>query len=101
MKVVIGILLMVSAFPMLFWNEGRAVRMAESLGEGRGIAVSVPSDKADPQNDGKLVHTTGRAKTADTVADPVFGVSVNALALRRKVEMYQWKETSESRGRNA
>src|SRR5687768_7217856 len=101
MKVVIGILMMIGALPMLFWNEGRAVRTAESLGEGRGAAVSVSSEKVDPAKEGKLVHTMGRAKTADTVSDPVFGVSANAIALRRKVEMYQWKETSESRGRNA
>ena len=46
------------------------------------------------------MHTTGRATTADTVKDPVFGVSVNAIALSRKVEMYQWKETSKSETRN-
>jgi Transmembrane protein 43 len=30
----------------------------------------------------------------EIVADPLFGVSVKARHLRRKVEMYQWKETA-------
>jgi len=101
MKVVFGVLMMIAALPLLFWNEGRAVRTAQALEEGRGSAVTTSSDKADPGKEGKLVHTTGRARTADTVSDPVFGVSTNAIALKRKVEMYQWTEERESRGRGS
>src|SRR5688572_9889170 len=98
MKVVFGVLMMTVAFPLLFWNEGRAVHTAQSLEEGRGAVVSTSSEKVDPALEGKLVHTTGRVRTASTVSDPVFGVSANAIALNRKVAMYQWKEKSESRG---
>lgn len=101
MKIVFGVLMMLGAFPLLFWNEGRAVRTAESLEEGRGRVITVSPDKVDPANEGKLVHTTGRARTADTVSDPTFGVAVNAIALKRRVEVYQWHEKSESRGRNS
>ncbi len=94
--VLIGLVMVIAAFPLLFWNEGRAVKTAKSLDEGRGAVVTVPSDKLDPANEGKLVHMTGRAKTADTVSDPVLGVSANALSLKRKVEMYQWKEAAKS-----
>ena len=101
MKVFVALLLMLVAFPLLFWNEGRAVHTADSLAEGRVAAVDVPSEKVDPRNEGKLVHTTGRATTADTVSDPLFGVSVKAIALERKVAMYQWTEEKESKGRGA
>lgn len=97
--VLLGMVLAIAAFPLLFWNEGRAVRTAKSLAEGRGAVVTVASERVDPGNEGKLVHTTGRAKTADTVADPVFGVADKALRLKRKVEMYQWKETAKSEKR--
>ena len=40
------------------WNEGRAVRTAESLEEGAGAVVSVPADAVDPGNEGKLVHVS-------------------------------------------
>lgn len=98
--IVVGLVMVIAAFPLLFWNEGRAVRTAKSLDEGRGAVVTTASDKVDPAKEGKLVHTTGRAKTADKVTDPVFGVSVNAIALKRKVEMYQWKESSKSETKN-
>ena len=95
--VLFGLLLVVVAFPLLFWNEGRAVRTAKSLAEGRGAVVTASAERLDPANEGKLVHVAGRAKTAETVADPLFGVQApNALRLKRKVEMLQWKETSKS-----
>jgi hypothetical protein len=31
----------VVAFPLLFWNEGRAVKTAKSLAEGRGAVPTV------------------------------------------------------------
>jgi len=100
-KIVFGVIMMIAALPLLFWNEGRAVRTAQALEEGRGVAVTTSSDKVDPGKEGKLVHTTGRARTADTVSDPVFGIATNAIALKRNVEMYQWTEERESRGRSA
>ena len=96
----VGLIMVIAAFPLLFWNEGRAVRTAKSLDEGRGVVVTTLSERVDPANEGKLVHTTGRAKTMVTLSDPVFGVSANAIALKRKVEMYQWKESSKSETKN-
>ncbi|XOF33360.1 MAG: TMEM43 family protein [Candidatus Electrothrix sp. YB6] len=91
-----GLLLFVAAFPLLFWNEGRAVKTYKTLKEGAGAVVSVPADRVDPANAGKLIHITGRAVTEDTLTDPVFGLSANALKLLRRVEMYQWEEESSS-----
>jgi hypothetical protein len=98
--IVFGLILFVVSFPLLIWNEGRAVKTAKSLAEGRGAVQTVPSDRVDPGNEGKLVHTTGRATTKETLADREFGVSVGAIRLKRKVEMYQWKETSQTEKRD-
>ena len=97
--VVIGLVLFVIAFPLLWWNEGRAIRTYKSLKEGAGAVVSVAADLVDPANEGKLVHTSGRAETLETIADAGFAVSAPALKLRRQVEMYQWveKKSSETR----
>lgn len=94
-----GILLFFIAFPLLFWNEGRSVKRYRELKEGAGIVVSVSSDSVDAANEGKLVHLTGKADTGEMLSDDVFGVSANALKLKRAVEMYQWKETSSSETR--
>ena len=68
-SVVFGLILFVVAFPLLWWNEGRAVRTARSLTEGLGAVVSVPADNVDPSKEGKLVHLSGAVKTAAPVAD--------------------------------
>jgi hypothetical protein len=96
-EVVIGLLLFIVAFPVLWWNEGRAVQTYKSLKEGAGAVVSVQSDKVEPSHEGNLVHVTGKAVTSATVTDPQFGVSAVALKLERKAQMYQWVEESETK----
>lgn len=94
--ILIGIVLIIAALILLFWNEGRSVKEYETLQEGASSVVSVASDAVDPANVGKLIHTTGKADTKAVLSDPIFGVSANALQLRRVTEMYQWQETSQS-----
>ena len=92
-----GIILFIVAIPLLFWNEGRAVRRAEVLEKGASQVVSVKSDAVLPANEGKLIHTSGMLVTNDTLTDLAFGISVKGIRLERKVEMYQWKEKSSTR----
>ena len=94
-KVVTGFALFFLAFPLLLWNECRSVQTAKSLDEGAGLVVEVNADAVDPGNQGKLVHISGEAKTAETLADPVLAVSSPGLRLSRDVEMYQWIEREE------
>jgi len=94
--IVTGLILFALAFPLLFWNEGRSVERYKTLEEGAGAVITAAADKVDPQNNGKLVHVTGLATTTETLRDPQFAVSLNAIKLRREVEMYQWREQSES-----
>ncbi len=92
----IGLILVIVSFPLLFLNEGRAVKREKSLKEGAGAVVSINSDQVDAGNNGKLVHLNGKAETEAILSDTDFGVSGNALKLRRIVEMYQWKESKSS-----
>jgi len=94
--VLVGTVLFAVAFPLLFWNEGRAVKRFKTLKEGGGLVVSVAADRVDAANAGRLIHVSGKADTAATLADPVFGVSAPALKLKRAVEMYQWQEDVKS-----
>ena len=94
--VAFGALLVIAAIPLLFWNEGRAVERQKTLEEGGGAVVSVAADTIDAANEGALVHVTGMADSDAMLVDPVFGVSAEALKLRRTVEMYQWQETASS-----
>ncbi len=97
--VLVGLALFVASFPLLFWNEGRAVKRYKTLKEGTAAVVSVGSDSVDEANEGKLIHLSGLATTDETLVDSIFGVSAQALKLRRSVEMYQWEEQTERRSR--
>ena len=89
-----GFVLFIVAFPLLFWNEGRAVRRAKTIEKGKGAVISVKADQIDPANEGKLIHFSGKAVTGDTLQDPIFQVSANAIGLVREVKMFQWREHS-------
>ncbi len=91
-----GGVLFVASFPLLWWNEGRAVQTYKSLQEGRGAVVSVQAEKADPANESRLVHLSGMATTQETLTDPVFRVAEQAIRLLRKAETYQWVEEKKS-----
>ncbi len=96
--VLVGGALFLIAFPLLFWNEGRAVTTARSLEEGAKAVVPISADSVDSTNEGKFVHLTGEAVTEDTLTDPLFGVTVeNAIRLKREVQMFQWVEYKESK----
>ena len=95
-SVLVGLVLFIASFPVLYWNEARAVRTANSLEEGAGAVVSVQADRVDPGSEGKLVHLSGEVTTAATLTDEDFGVSANALQLVRTVSMYQWIEEEKS-----
>jgi len=94
-----GLLLFIVSFPLLFWNEGRAVDRFNALEEGSGAVVSISSEKIDAANDQELVHLTGFANTDETLSDTEFGVSENALRLRREVQIYQWQESTSTKKR--
>ncbi len=95
--IIVGLVLFVIAFPVLFLNEGRAVKRTKTLNEGGSAVVSVAADTVEPGNEGKLVHMSAKAMTEDILNDDQFGISVNALKLKRVVEMYQWKQSEDSK----
>lgn len=90
--VVIGLILLVISFPVLFFNEGRAVSTRKSLEQGEKSLVNTTADAPDPKNDGKLVYFTGEAKAQGELTDPDFQVSAEALRLERVTEYYLWQE---------
>lgn len=96
--VLFGLVLVLAALPLLFVNEGCAVKIAKGLSEGRGQVVLGQSGAVNPGLEGKLVHMSGVASSKNGVTDAVLGVSApGAIRLERLVEMYQWIEKTESK----
>lgn len=95
--VLFGLVMVVAAFPLLFVNEGCAVKIAKGLAEGRGQVVMAIATAVNPALEGKLVHLSGRAVSKHGVTDQVLGVvAPGAIRLERLVEMYQWVEKVET-----
>lgn len=100
-RIIPGILFLVGAFPVLFFNENRAVKKYQSLKDGVHSVVTVAPQALDQRDYGKLVHLTGMAKTEDILRDNELGLRLNAIALKRTVEMFQWKEHKTQKGGEA
>jgi hypothetical protein len=96
---VFGPVLIIIAVVLLFWNEGRAVRTFKSLKQGEASVVNISADVVDPGYEGQLVHLTADAFTEEILSDEDFGISVNAIRLRRDTEMYQWKQSEKNETR--
>jgi hypothetical protein len=95
--VLVGILLVIIAFPVLFWNEGRAVKTWKGLQEGASAVVDASADEVTAGNEGKLVHLTGELATSDKLTDSAFALSATAIKLEREAEMYQWEEVKKTK----
>ncbi|TNN85542.1 Transmembrane protein 43 [Liparis tanakae] len=95
---VVGVGLFFLSFYVLFTNEGRALQTAYSLNEGLSQVVLLgPFSSLDLQNNNRLVHLSSQLRTSQPLHDPNYRVAVQAVKLKRQVEMYQWVEYQESK----
>ncbi|KAG8239563.1 hypothetical protein J437_LFUL019057 [Ladona fulva] len=95
---VIGSALFSGGMWLLFWNEGRAVQTTRSLEEGMSAVVSLKSTNTIiEENNKKLVHLSGPLEISEPLTEFEYGVSVPAVKLKRRVQMYQWVEEENTR----
>ncbi|MCM1338830.1 MAG: hypothetical protein NC191_04090 [Muribaculaceae bacterium] len=83
-----GVILFFISFVLLWWNEGNYVKNIKIASFAKQNVVSV--NAKDSQNEGKLVHVSSQMVTDDIINDEF--IKLNAIALSRDVEMYQWKQ---------
>ncbi len=96
--IAIGFLLIVATVPLLWWNEGHAVKAQRGLDEATKLVVDIQADKADAANNGKLVHVSGDAVSHTPVRDGDLDLVFNDVILvARNVAMYQWLERKDTR----
>src|SRR3990167_8092 len=91
--VVIGLILFVVSFGLLYWNEGRVdlSNIAKTATEISSATVSTDSSLT-----GKLISTTGVVNSDQIIGDNLFLNPDKFIAAEREVEMYSWIEKSES-----
>lgn len=97
-----GFVLVIIAYPLLWFNERRQAKMWALFGRAEKIAKpDVPSDKVVDENEARLVHVVGTTATNEVLRDEDFKTEVrNCARLEREVEMYQWKESEQETTRD-
>lgn len=93
---VIGLILFVVSFGLLYWNEGRV-----DLSNIAKIATEISSAtiSTDASLNGKLISTTGNVNYDQVIGDNLYLNPDKFIAVKRQVEMYSWVEKSESRSK--
>jgi hypothetical protein len=94
--VVIGLILFVVSFGLLYWNEGRVdlSKIAKTATEISSATIST-----DASLNGKLISTTGNVNSDQIIGDNLYLNPDKFIAAKRQVEMYSWVEKSESRSK--
>lgn len=94
--VVIGLILFIVSFGLLYWNEGRVdlSNIAKTATEISSATIST-----DASLNGKLISTTGNVNSDQVIGDNLYLNPDKFIATGRQVEMYSWVEKSESHSR--
>ena len=88
--VLIGLILFIASFVLLFWNEGRTDMSTVAVN-----SEEIASETVDASADGKFISVSDDFTTSETLGDDYL-VADEYLTLNRSVEMYAWEETTET-----
>lgn len=80
------------------FHVGRAMNHSQALDEALTDAISIKSDNFQTVNaksedyEGKLIHVIGDLRVQEPISDATYNIMVQAVKLRKIVQMYQWHE---------
>jgi hypothetical protein len=97
---VLSFVIILVAVGLLAWNEHRTLKNHKGLVAAAESVIGIDPEPVDPAHQGKLVHFSAEVSSDTAVGDELFGLSRDALVLKRKVEMYQWREKQETEERD-
>ncbi len=89
--VLIGILLFIGSFVLLYWNEGRV-----DLSQIAETAQEINAETINSSANDKLVSVTGNLETEQKLGDDQFLKTGDYISVSRKSEMYAWEEETET-----
>ncbi|XP_039745035.1 transmembrane protein 43 homolog isoform X1 [Pararge aegeria] len=83
----------------LIWSEGQTIRGNLILEELVSAAESIDVHNGDEAEryEGRVVHIVGPLRVLEPISEPDYNIHVQAVKLRKRVQMYQWiEETTET-----
>ena len=95
--VLIGIVLFLGSFILLWWNEGNVIAEKNALNEVSHALVKGSADKPDHKIDNKLLYAVAKLDLDGKLGDAPYLKPGPYVALDRHAEMYQWVEKTERR----
>ena len=96
-RFILGCFLIPFALVLLWKNERKVVYFTKTMDEGSKAVKSVDADDVDDANELELIHISGTTTNTTDLVDEDFGiVAHDSYRLKRKVEMYQWREIVEA-----
>lgn len=80
-------------FVMIFKSERKQARFAYQYSKAQGDIVNIHQfDKANPDNNFKLISGIGEINCDEPIIDELFGLRIqNALKIKRTVEVIQYE----------
>lgn len=61
------------------------------------VIIPETTDVVFEENNGKLVLVADKLRIEDALGDPMYGLSIQAVKLKKVVQMYQWYQTEDRR----
>lgn len=96
-----GLLFFIGSFFLLSWNEGNSVKTHAALNWAQAQMLTAEPQPLDRTLEDRIVYLAGDTTVTQPILDSTFAVSApDALRLRRTVEMYQWRESKNTREEN-
>ncbi|XP_045529869.1 transmembrane protein 43 homolog [Pieris brassicae] len=83
----------------LVWAEGHAIQNNLMLEELVSAAETIDVHAIDDPKryEGQVVHVVGPIRILEPISEPDYNIQVQAVKLRKRVQMYQWiEETTET-----
>jgi hypothetical protein len=90
----VGLVLFVASFALLGWNEARSVAELRALNECGAVLRRAGCAPA-AADEGALVHVACELSDVPDLVDAQLGAAAHAPFLERRVQAYQWQESSD------
>ncbi|CAK1599770.1 unnamed protein product [Parnassius mnemosyne] len=90
----LSLVLFLGATYFLLWAERHTIQsnliLEELINGGESIDVHTENDAA--RYEGRIVHIIGPLRILEPISEPDYNIQVQAVKLRKRVQMYQWIE---------